>query len=74
MKIKSKGIKTSNNKNETNFDPCFGCALPGHIVTNCPIIQRKSNQQKQKAKKEFKRAMVNIWSDSDLSESKDDEE
>jgi len=51
-KKNSKGNKFSANKNETNLGPCFGCGLPGHIVKNCPNIQKKAGKMKQRAKKE----------------------
>jgi len=71
----SEGNKTSNNKNETNLDPYFGCGLLGHMVKDCPISPKKKNPEKrrQKAKKEFKRVMIAAWSDSDSSESKNEE-
>jgi len=52
----SKGTRTSYNKNESNLGPCFGCGLPGHVVKDCPILQKKDEKQKQKAKKEVKKA------------------
>ena len=70
----SNSNKTSNNKNETNLDPCFGCGLPGHVVKDCSILQKKAKKRRQKAKKEFKRAMIAAWSDSNSSESEDEEE
>jgi len=63
----SKGTKTSNNKNESNLVPCFGCGLPKHVVKDCPIVQKKAERWKQKTKKEFKRAMIAARSDSDSS-------
>jgi len=59
----SKGTKTSNNKHESNLDPYFGCGWLGHVVKDFPILQKKVEKRKQKAKKEFKR--VAAWSDSD---------
>ena len=47
----SKGNKISNYKNKTNLGPCFGCGLPGHVVKDCPILQKKAEKRKQKAKK-----------------------
>jgi len=44
------------------------------VVKDCPIIQKKAEKRKQKAKKEFKRAMIAALSDSDSSESEDEEE
>ena len=48
----SKGNKFSANKNETDLGPCFGCRLPGHMVKDCPIIQKKAEKMKKRAKKE----------------------
>jgi len=69
----SKGNKTFN-KNETNLGPCFGCGLSLHVVKDCPILRKKVEKRRQKAKKEFKRAMMAAWSDSASSKSKDEEE
>ena len=59
----SKGNKFSS-KNETNLGPRFSCGLPGHVVKDCLIIQKKVEKMKQKAKKEkeLKRAMIAVWS------------
>jgi len=38
-------------------------------VKDCPVLQMKAEKRKQKAKKEFKRAMIAAWSDSDSSDS-----
>jgi len=70
---KLKGNKTSN-KNETNLGPYFGSGLPGDVVKDCPILQKKAKKRRQKAKKEFKRAMMAVWNDSDSSGSEDEEE
>jgi len=44
------------------------------LVVDCPILQKKAEKRKQKAKKEFERAMIATWSDSGSSESEDEEE
>jgi len=44
------------------------------VLKDFPIIQKKVEKRKQKAKKEFKRTMIAAWSDSDSSQSKDEEE
>jgi len=54
--------------------PCFGCGLPGHIAKDCLILQKKVEKRKEKAKQEFKRAMIATWSDSDSSDSENEEE
>jgi len=54
----SKGNKPLNNKNESNPPPCLSCGLPGHVVKNGPILQKKAKKLKQKAKEEFKNAMI----------------
>ena len=71
----SKGNKVSANKNKTDLGLCFGCGLPGHMVKYCPIIQKKAEKMKQRAKKEkeLKRAMIVAPSDSDSSDSDDEE-
>jgi len=69
-----KGNKPSNNKNESNLGPCFSCCLPGHVVKDCLILQKKAEKHKQKAKKEFRKVMIAAWSDSDSSDSGDEEE
>ena len=74
MKKLSKGTKFLNNKNDPNLGPCFGCGLRGHIVKDSPLLQMKAKKHKQKAKKEFKRAMIAAWSDSDSSDSDKEEE
>jgi len=68
--------KFSNDKNETNLGTYFGCGLPGHVVKDCHIIQKKAKKWKQKAKKEkqLKRAMTATWSDNDSSNSEVEEE
>ena len=43
-KENSKGNKFSANMNETDLGPCFGCGLPGHMVKDCPIIQKKAEK------------------------------
>jgi len=75
-KKNSKGNKLSANKNETDLGPCFGCGLPGHMVKDCPIIQKKAEKMKQRAKKEkeIRRVMIAAWSDSDSSDSDGEEE
>ena len=65
----SKGNKLSNNKNESNLGPCFSCDLPGHVMKDWPIIQKRVEKHKQKAKKEFKKDIIATWSDSDSSDS-----
>ena len=72
----SKGNKFSANKNETDLGPCFGCGLPGHMIKNCPIIQKKAEKMNQIAKKEkeLKRAMIAAWSDSDSHDNDEEEE
>ena len=70
----SKGEKPLNNKNESNLGPCFGCGLPGYVVKDCPILQKKAKKRKQKAKKEFKKATIAAWSDSGLSNSDNEEQ
>jgi len=47
----SKGNKFSNNKNEPNFGPCFGCRLPGHVVQDSPIIQKKAENGSKRPRK-----------------------
>jgi len=69
-KKNSEGTKTSNNNNESKLDTCFGCGLPGHVVKDCHILQKKAEKRKLKAKKKFKRAMIAAWNDSDSSESR----
>jgi len=56
------------------ISPRFSCGLPGHVVKDCSILQKKAKKRRQKAKKEFKRAMIAAWSDSDSSKSEDEEE
>ena len=75
-KKNSKGNKFSTNKNENDLGPYFGRGLPGHMVKDCPIIQKKAKKMKQRAKKEkeLKRAMIAAWSDSDSSDNDNDEE
>ena len=70
----SKGTKFLNNKNDSNLGPCFGCGLPGHIIKDCLVSQMKAEKRKQKAKKEFRKAMIAAWSDSDTSDSDKEEE
>ena len=65
----SKDNNLSKNKSESNLGRCFGCGLPGHVMQDCPIIQKRIEKHKQKAKKEFKKAMIAAWSDSDSSDS-----
>ena len=69
----SKGMKFSNNKNDSNLGPCFGCGLPGHILKVCPVLQMNAEKRKQKANKEFRKAMIAAWSDSDSSDSDKEE-
>ena len=47
----SEGNKPLNNKNKCNLGPYFGCDLPGHVVKDCPILQKKAKKRKPKAKK-----------------------
>jgi len=54
----SKGMKFLNNKNDSNLGPCFGCGLPGPILKDCLVLQMKVEKHKQKAKKEFRKAMI----------------
>jgi len=54
--------------------PCFGCSLLGHIAKDCPILQKRAEKRKEKAKQEFKRAMIAAWHDSDSSDSENKEE
>jgi len=49
----SKDNKISNKK-ETNLGSCFGCGLPGHVVKDFPILQKKAKKRRQKAKKNSK--------------------
>ena len=71
----AKGTKVSNNnKIESNTGPWFGCGVPGHTAKNCPILQKKAEKRKEKAKQEFKRAMIDAWSDSNSSDSENEEE
>ena len=72
----SKGNKFSNDKNDTNLGSCFGCGSPGHAVKDFPVIRKKAEKWKQKAKKEkqLKRAMIAAWSDSDSSDNDNEEE
>ena len=72
----SKGNKFSNDKNDTDLDSCFGCGSSRHVAKDCPVIQKKAEKWKQKAKKEkqLKRAMIATQSDSDSSESEDEKE
>jgi len=44
----STGIETSNNKNETNLGPCFGCGLLGHIVKDCTTTQKKAEKRQER--------------------------
>ena len=69
----SKGTKFLNNKNDSNLGPCFGCGLPGHILKVCPVLQMNAENRKQKVKKEFRKAMIAAWSDSDSSDSDKEE-
>jgi len=43
-------------------------------MKQCSIIQKRIEKHKQKAKKEFKKAMIATWSDSNSSDSEDEEE
>jgi len=43
-------------------------------VQDSPILQKKAEKRRLKAKKEFQRVMIATWSDSDSSESEDTEE
>jgi len=45
----SKVNKPLNNKNECNLGPCFGYGLPGHVVKDCLILQKKAEKCKQQA-------------------------
>ena len=72
----SKGNTFSNDKNNTNLGSCFGCGSPEHAVKDCPVIRKKAEKWKQKAKeeKQLKRAMIAAWSDSDSSDNDNEEE
>jgi len=70
----SKGTKFLNNKNDSNLGPCFGCGLSGHIAKDCPVLQMKAEKRKQKAKKEFRKAMIAAWSDGDSNDNDKEEE
>jgi len=54
-----KGNKFSANKNETDLGPYFGCGLPGHMVKDCSIIQKKTekneakSQERERAQKSY---------------------
>jgi len=37
----SKGNKLSNNKNKSNLGPCFGYGLPGCVMKDYPIMQKR---------------------------------
>jgi len=61
------------NKDNTNVSSCYGCGMPGHLLKDCPLIQKMGESWRFK-KKENRRAMIAAWSDSDTSESESDEE
>ena len=54
--------------------PCFGCRLPGHIAKDCLILQKRAEKWQERAKQEFKRALIAAWSNSDSSDSENEEE
>ena len=60
-------------KDNTNVSSCYGCGMPGHLLKDCQLIQKKGESRRFK-KKDSKRAMIAAWSDSDTSESESDEE
>ena len=71
----AKGTKISNNnKIESDMGPCFSCGLRGHITKDCPILQKKVEEQKDKTKQEFKRVVIAAWSDSNSSDSENKKE
>jgi len=63
----------SYNKNETNVSACYGCGVPGHMLKDCPLLQKVGERRKFKRKKN-KKAMIAAESDSESSESDNYEE
>ena len=61
------------NKDNTNVSSCYDCGMSGHLLKDCPLIQKMGESRRFK-KKENRRAMIAAWSDSDTSESESDEE
>ena len=47
----------SYNKNETNVSACYGCGVPGHMLKDCPLLQKVGERRKFKRKKN-KKAMI----------------
>jgi len=69
----SNGSKFSN-INKSSIGPSFGCQSSGHVVKDCLILKKKAGKWKQKAKKEFKTAILATWGNSDISNSDDNED
>ena len=61
------------NKENANITSCYGCGIPGHLLKDCPLIQKMGEKRRFK-KKENRKAMIAAWSDSETSESESDEE
>ena len=60
-------------KDNTNVSSCYGCGMPGHLLKDCPLIQKMGESQRFK-KKDNKRAQIATWSNSDTSDNESDEE
>ena len=70
MKNPSK-VSFSNN-DITNVNTCYGCARRGHLLKDCPLIQKMGARWRFK-KKDNKGVIIAAWSDSETSDSESDE-
>ncbi|XP_061361118.1 uncharacterized protein LOC133305029 [Gastrolobium bilobum] len=82
---KSKGDSTKNRSGRQKprvDEKCFKCGKSDHKIRDCPFLENESKkEQKEHAREEqkyqrrdFKRAMVAAWSDSESEEEKSDED
>jgi len=69
---KIRGTKISNSKEESNLGPGFRCGLQGHVMEDCPSLQKKDKKRKLKTI-EYKKAMIPAWG-SNTNNSNDDED
>jgi len=51
------------NKDNPNTNLCYGCGMKGHLLKDCPLLQKIGKNRKFKMKKDNKKVMVAAWSD-----------